>query len=353
MKPYSSRLGRQIIRSVVVIAVGSVLMTIAASYLFYGILLRVDPEHMKSAIDSWLPSGIDWLIIGTLSALSAVISAFAAQGLAKRIIAPVLSVAEKARQIAGGDLTARAEPAIGSPSELSTLVEDFNLLAQRLELASQAVTQWNAMIAHELRTPVTILRGRLQGLADGLFAPEPQLLRSLETQAISLSRLIDDLRTVTLFDGGHLRADLREADLAEAVASTVEFMRPDLDQAGFEVVIEIAPIRCVADCARIRQALMALLENVKRHARPGPVVVTLERIGTQISLQVEDSGPGLPAAFEKHAFDPFQRYLENGGVMKGSGLGLSVVRAIAQIHGGTATYRRVDGGARFGMVFPG
>lgn len=351
-KPYGSPLGRQIIRSVVIIALGSVLMTTAASYLLYGFILRFAPESFLPE-PNWIPSGIEWVVIGLVSLLAAIVAAYAAQGLARRILAPIISVAENARRMAAGDLTARAESEETALSELSILVDDFNLLGTRLEMASHAVTQWNATIAHELRTPVTILRGRIQGLADGVFKPEPQLLRSLETQIVSLARLIDDLRTVTLFDCGQLRADMQQLNLADSVLGCVEFMRPDLEKAGFNIVTAIDAVTCMADPARIRQALMALLENVRRHASPGRILVTLRRSNQTILLNVQDTGPGLMPEFEKHAFDVFERYMEKGGVMKGSGLGLSVVRAIADAHDGEASYATVAGGASFTIAFPG
>ena len=110
---------------------------------------------------NWIPSGIEWVVIGLVSLLAAIVAAYAAQGLARRILAPIVSVAENARRMTAGDLTARAESEETALSELSILVDDFNLLGTRLEMASHAVTQWNATIAHELRTPVTILRGRI------------------------------------------------------------------------------------------------------------------------------------------------------------------------------------------------
>lgn len=275
-----------------------------------------------------------------------------ASRLARGIVAPIFAVAEGARRIADGDLTARATAGAGPTSEVSMLVDDFNLLAERLERASQAVTQWNATIAHELRTPVTILRGRLQGLADGVFQPEPALLRSLEGHATSLSVLIDDLRTVTLFDGGHLHINPTTIDLGETIAATVQFMREGLEGAGFTIDTQIERAVCEADGQRVRQALIALLENAKRHADPGRVQVILSRQPDSVRLEVRDSGPGLAPEFATHAFDPFARYIVEGEVIKGSGLGLSVVKAIAEVHGGEASYQTIDGGACFVMTLP-
>ncbi len=350
--PYSSPLGRRIILAVVAATMSSVLVTIVGLYLAYGVIERMAPGLVVPVDGGWLPNGVEWLVIGTLAIIAMSIAAFSANALARHIITPVVSVAENARRIADGDLAARAELRADTLSELSILVDDFNLLAARLERASEAVTQWNATIAHELRTPVTILRGRLQGLADGVFAPEPQLFRSLEAHATGLSRLIDDLRTVTLFDCGQLLADIQPTDLAANVWAAIEFVRPELEKFGFSIEAAVEPVTCDADGARIKQAMIALLENARRHANPGKIQVALFRRDHLVHLSIRDEGPGLPPEFEKDAFDAFRRHVVEGDAPKSSGLGLSVVRAIAEVHAGVASYSKVGGGACFTITIP-
>lgn len=344
-------LGRQIVLSMVVATIASVLLTITGLYVFYGVVIRMAP-HLLPMTQHWMPSQIEWMVILTLCLAAAGITVIAALRLARRIVAPLVSVARSARRIADGDLEVRAEAGDRSLSEAAMLVDDFNLLAERLERASQAVMRWNASIAHELRTPVTILSGRLQGLADGVFRPDPPLLRSLVAQVEALTRLIEDLRTVSLFEGGRLDVRLQPLDLSGEVETVVRLMQPGLEAAGFTVEAELAPCRCEVDPARIRQAIMALLENVKRHAHPALVRIRLKRDHDQVRIDVVDRGPGLTPDFAPYAFEPFRRYMDHEGPLKGSGLGLAVVLAIAQAHGGTASYATVDGGACFSMIFP-
>lgn len=351
MNERSPTLARQLGRSVVITAISSVIMTVAGLYLFYGVLVRVAPRMMPDNYD-WMPGGLEWLVFLVLCLISGAVAVTVARGLARRIVLPITTVAEGARRLADGDLATRLTRSSDSLSELSMLIDDFNVLAVRLERASQAVTQWNAMIAHELRTPVTILRGRLQGLADGVFQPDPALFRSLEQQVISLSRRIDDLRTATLFDGGHLHLDLADIDLSQPVLSAAATMRDRLEAAGFTLELAVEPITCRADPERIMQALTALLENVRRHARPGPISVTLSPIGGGADLRVRDDGPGLPEGFGDTAFDPFMRHVVDGTPLNGTGLGLTVVRAIAEAHGGTASCCNDRGGACFVLTLP-
>lgn len=345
----SGGLGREIILSTVIATVASVLVAITGLYIFYGVVIRLAPELLFPLNDQWLPRGIEWVMIVVLCIAAVGIAIFVATRLARRLVKPLVSVAQSARSIVAGNLKARAETGDRATSEATMLVDDFNHLAERLERASEAVTRWNATIAHELRTPVTILSGRLQGLADGVFKPEPALFRSLVTQVDALARLIEDLRTVSLMEGGRLDIRFQTVELSEEIEAIIRFMQPGLESAGFSITASLDRGLCDVDMARIRQALIALLENVKRHATPAQIEVMLGIAGERVELAVVDQGPGLPPEFARYAFEPFRRHMEQGGAAKGSGLGLSVVLAIAKAHGGTAIYTSVNGASRFSM----
>jgi two-component system sensor histidine kinase AdeS len=351
MKRLLGGLGRQIALTMMAATVASVMLAIFILYLFYGIVLRIAPGLMPMT-NAWLPNGIEWVLILALCVAAAGLGGFVALRLAGRIIPPLVSVAESARRIVDGDTKARAVSSDRSLSEAVMLVDDFNLLAERLDRASEAVTRWNATIAHELRTPVTILSGRLQGLADGVFEPDPRLLRSLVSQVDALARLIEDLRTVSLFEGGRLSISVQPVALSEEIEMIVRLMQPQLEEAGFSVTLMLDRGICGVDVARIRQALLSLLENVRRHADPAPISVMLTLEGKTARLSVADKGPGLTPDFAQYAFEPFRRYMEEDEPTKGSGLGLAVVMAIARAHGGTASYETMNGGACFSIIIP-
>ena len=348
-KRSSSGLGREIILSTVFATLTSVLIAIAGLYIFYGVVLRVAPELLFPLNEQWLPRGVEWLMILGLCIVAASISAAMATRLARRVVKPLVSVAQAARSIVARDLTARAEAGDRATLEATMLVEDFNHLAEELERASQALPRWNSTIAHELRTPVTILSGRLQGLADGVFKPEPALLRSLVTQVDGLARLIEDLRTVSLLEGGRMEMQFRTVELSDEVEAVIRLIQPGLEAAGFTVSAILDKGHCDVDTARIRQALLALLDNARRHAHPGRIEVALRIEEAKVRLHVADQGPGINPDFALYAFEPFRRYMDHGGSAKGSGLGLSVVRVIAKAHGGDASYETLNGGACFCM----
>jgi two-component system sensor histidine kinase AdeS len=349
VKRPSGGLGREIILSTVIATVASVLVAITGLYIFYGVVIRLAPELLFPLTDQWLPRGIEWIMIVVLCISAVGIAMFVSTRVARRMVKPLVSVAQSARSIVAGDLAARAETGDRATSEATMLVEDFNHLADRLERASEALTRWNASIAHELRTPVTILSGRLQGLADGVFKPDPTLFRSLVAQVDALARLIEDLRTVSLLEGGRMEMRFRSVELSEEVEAVVRLMQPGLEAAGFAVTTRLDKGLCEVDTARVHQALIALLDNARRHARPAQIDVALQIDERHVRLSVTDRGPGLSPDFARHAFEPFRRYMEQGDSAKGSGLGLSVVRVIAQAHGGDATYETINGGACFCM----
>jgi two-component system sensor histidine kinase AdeS len=159
---------------------------------------------------------------------------------------------------------------------------------------------------------------------------------------------------VTLADSGRLELRISSIVLASDLHETVEMMRPSLERSGHRVETRLRPFLVSADSMRIRQAVFALLTNVGRYAVPGIVRVSCAMLDDMAEICVEDSGPGLPPEFINRAFDPFMRADAAGASDSGgSGLGLSVVRAIAVAHGGSVRYRTLpDGGARFTILVP-
>lgn len=349
MKPALS-LGQQIVWSMVASTVFGAVVTGIGTYLLYGMIWQYAPQLM--ADDDWLfPRGIDWLEIAVLAAIGAGLALAVAVRLARRIVTPLTSVSGSIQKIADGDLSARASTDSHLSGEAAHLVDRFNHMAASLERASEEALRWNALIAHELRTPVTILQGRLCGLADGLFRPDPALYQSLLTQVEGLARLIEDLRTISLSDAGHLDLIVRDVELGHELEDVIHLMEPALVAAGFSLSLDLAPGRGLADPTRLRQALMALLHNALVHAAPGRLRVSLTFAGNEAEILVSDSGPGLPAEFTNRAFLPFERNVSRDRATRGSGLGLAVVRAVAQAHGGMAHYENKDGGACFRIRF--
>ncbi|MBQ1499767.1 MAG: sensor histidine kinase [Sphingomonas sp.] len=259
-------------------------------------------------------------------------------------------VAFTARRVADGDLSARAPLVRWASAEEAQLIDDFNAMAQSLQRAERELAESTAAIAHELRTPLTILRGRIQGTIDGLFAHEEEEMRSLLLQVEGLGQLVDDLQTINLAKSDRMILNPDHIDLAQEVERVIALVRPDLEAAGLEPVLILRPTAIVADAARIRQMIGAVLSNAQRYAAgSGPLRICTARHGGWAVLEIVDHGPGLPEEAMDKAFDRFWRAeASRARHSGGSGLGLSVVRAIAEAHDGTATLANHEGG---GAIF--
>jgi two-component system, OmpR family, sensor histidine kinase AdeS len=349
-----SRLGQQIILSMSLASIATTLIVFVGSFVIYGVVYRLSPPAHGSALEYFIPQVNDYLFFALLLLTGLVAAAIAATRLARRILKPLNSLAESARRIAAGDLTARAVPGDRSLAETALLVDDFNTMAMRLQDMAAEMTAWNAAVAHELRTPLTILKGRLQGLKDRVFDLDDALVRNLLNHVEGLTRLVDDLQIVTLQDNGRLEMHMQPTDIELEVRSAVDSIGDTLHDAGFSVALVTTGVVVQCDGARIRQALLALLDNARRYAVPGLLRVELAVQGASVALRVEDEGPGLSPEFARHAFDPWTRAdVSRSRQFGGSGLGLSVVRAIAHAHGGEARYRASRlGGSIFELEIP-
>ncbi|MBN3744329.1 HAMP domain-containing histidine kinase [Burkholderia sp. Se-20373] len=345
-------LGRKIAVSMAELALGIMLIVVLMTYVFYYVMLRHWSEFCHQT--SWIPSNPEWICLGITLLIGLILAIVVSARLAHRILVPLNSVADSIRRVARGDLTARAVAGDRSIREAALIADDFNALAAQLQRMTDEQAFWNAAIAHELRTPVTVLRGRLQGLAEGVFQPGEALFRSLLTQAEGLTRLIEDLRVISLAESGHLSVSIQETDLAMHVKAVVEMFEDSLAAAGQHMVLDLdtRPVRC--DAFRMRQALLALLENARRYAVPGAIRIHTRVENGTCQLVVEDEGPGIPADCAARIFDAFRRVDDTHSDQKGgSGLGLAVVAAIAQAHDGEASCRpTARGGTSFALRWP-
>lgn len=275
--------------------------------------------------------------------------------LLRRIGGGLNDVAAAARAVAEGRLDARAGSVRFASIEEDQLTEDFNAMAEALEHAERELKESTAAIAHELRTPLTVLSGRLHGIQDGVFEAGGDQIASLIHQVDALTRLVDDLRTISLVNSNQLILDLATVDLADVLRPTIDAMLPDLESAGLTVICNLAHAPMLGDAARLRQALAAVLSNAIRYAaNSGPIEIETSFHDGSVVLRVLDRGPGLSDSAAARAFERFWRgEMSRARVSGGSGLGLSVVQAIAVAHHGQVSLRpRAGGGAAFEMVLP-
>jgi two-component system sensor histidine kinase AdeS len=275
--------------------------------------------------------------------------------LLRRIGRGLDDVAAMAARVSGGDLSARASLNRLASREEAALTESFNAMADTLQAAERELRENAAAIAHELRTPLTVLSGRLHGIIDGVFDASPDQIGALLHQTDALTRLVEDLRTLSLANSRQLQLQRAPTDLADEVRRVMLAVEPDLVAAGLVVTVHLSPAPLLADGARVRQLLGAILENARRYAAAGGELdVETGAIGTRAILRVLDRGPGLPEDGIERAFRYFWRAdASRARYSGGSGLGLPVVRAIAEAHGGAATLApRPGGGLEFTLDLP-
>jgi two-component system, OmpR family, sensor histidine kinase BaeS len=246
------------------------------------------------------------------------------------ITKPVQAVSEAAQKIAAGDLTARVRVSVASMvggDELSSLGQRFNQMAQQLETNQFERKQLIADIAHELRTPITVMQFRLDALEDGVYDLNHEEIKTLSQQNQFLARLVEDLRLLTLADSQQLPLERQTFALDELVLSVAEQFKPRLS--GKHLHLELAPCHIYADPDRIRQVLSNLLENAQKYAKNN-IWVRL----SGLKLSVSDDGNGIPELDLERVFDRFYRVDESRTrATGGSGLGLAIVKAMLEAHG--------------------
>ena len=295
--------------------------------------------------------------IGTPLAIGAFLLLLAGTALAALVIfrpaqARLRALEDAARRFGEGDLTARA-PATGG-DEVSAVAEAFNrmaadLAARQAQLveADRARRQLLADVSHELMTPLTAIRGYAETLGLTQFAPESReglrAVKVIQEEGERIERLVGDLLDLARFEAGGISLAQESVSVDEVFERVAE--RHAKASEDKYVTIAIEPhdedLRLVGDPMRIEQAVQNLAANALKHTPPGGLVrLTARRDAGRVTLSVSDNGLGIPAEHLPHVFDRFYK-ADRSRSQSGSGLGLSIVKAIIERHGGTVSVRSV------------
>ncbi len=255
-----------------------------------------------------------------------------------RAAEPVGDLIDAAARVEAGDLAVRVEER--GPVAVRQLVRSFNAMSARLEADAESRRTLMADVTHELRTPLTVIQGNLEGVIDGVYPADEAHLATILDETRTLSRLIDDLRTLALADRGALELRREPVDLLALVQDTVEASRPAADAGSVTLAVSPPPAAAPdapgpivdADPTRIREVLGNLLANAIRHTPGGGSVTVSVRGGdAAATVAVSDTGPGIPVELRDRIFERFVR--EPGS--SGTGLGLAIARDLVVAHGGT------------------
>jgi two-component system sensor histidine kinase BaeS len=283
------------------------------------------------------PQLLGWVFVvaAVLLVLGLAALAWAGRGV-RRLSRPLGDFLEAADRVAEGDYSARV--AEQGPREVRSVARAFNSMATRLQAADEQRRVFLSDVTHELRTPLTIMRGNLEGMLDGVYAPDQARLKLILDETQVLSRLVDDLRTLALTESGSLVLNRQPTDLAELIQDSAEAFNSRLDGAQAVIKTEAPPDLppVSVDPERMRQVLLNLIANAVRYTPAGgTILLRAEAVATKngpaVEIDVQDAGAGIAPEDLPHVFDRFYKTRDS----RGMGLGLSIAKSLVEAHGGT------------------
>lgn len=273
----------------------------------------------------------------------------------RRISNPLASIIEAAEAITAGDLSTRIPEKAFGP--FRTVEKAFNQMIAELERGDQRRRELTADIAHDLGTPIHIIRGYLEGIADGIYQPDEDTINLLLDETSLLSRLVEDLRTLTLADAGELPLNPEETNLAEFLRDIQTSFSGQADAAGITLTVDAAPhVNIFADPDRLDQIISNLVSNALRSTPTGgQISLRAAYLDDAVEIVVADTGTGIAEEDLPNIFDRFWRKDKSRDRKKGPGhgLGLSIVKQLTAAHRGSVAVDSVVGeGTRFTLRFP-
>ncbi len=310
---------------------------------------------LSRRVDTGRPDLGLWFLVAVAATLA--VAAALAGNLARRLTRPLREAQDATRRIAAGDLAVRVPEDEADGAELAGLARSINAMAESLERSRGTERQFLMSVSHDLRTPLTSIRGYGEALSEGR-APDPAHAGSVITaEARRLERLVGDLLELAKLDARRFSLDVRATDVAEVVSDTIEGFRPAAERAGVTVDVDLGtadgrsrpPVMAAVDPDRLAQIVANLVENALKFAT--------SRIGVTVaddgSVAVDDDGPGIAADELAHVFEPFFRSGRTPARSLGSGLGLAIVAELTAAMGGSARAEPLPtGGTRVTVSLP-
>jgi signal transduction histidine kinase len=306
----------------------AVLSVIAATFLFWTLASALGDPDLGGGVAR------GFLLLLVLTGLM-----FTTRSL-RRLARPVGDVIEAVGRVADGDLTTRV--AERGPREGRALARAFNAMASRLEAGEEARRRLLADVSHELRTPLSVVQGNLEALVDGVRPPDQAHLAAILDETKVLSRLVEDLRTLSLAESGALALHREAIDVGALVRETVESFASQAEPSGvlLEAAVPTALPQAEADPVRAREILSNLIANALRYTpRDGRISVAARAEDSGVTIEVRDTGAGIAPEQIDRIFDRFYKSAES----RGAGLGLAIAKQLVEAHGGRISATSVIG----------
>ncbi|MBI5878119.1 MAG: HAMP domain-containing protein [Chloroflexi bacterium] len=252
---------------------------------------------------------------------------------ARRMATPLGDIVEAVGRVGDGDYTVRIDAR--RPRSFNRLARSFNAMAERLQHNDEQRRALMADIAHELRTPLAVIQGQVEGMLDGLYPRDDAHLAPLLDETRFLTRLIEDLRTLSLAETGTLPLQKEPVDVAVLAADVAASFHAQAEANGITLAAEFAggAPAVAADPTRIREVLSNLIANALRYTPHGGTITVrggTTRDTNMVTIEVTDTGSGIASDDLPHIFDRFTKSRDSGG----SGLGLAIAKNLVAAHGG-------------------
>lgn len=291
------------------------------------------PRGVIPAVDKDFQASVNRLLIaGALTA--GLIALGVGIYTARRATAPIAELTNAAKDLAAGQRDRRVTKV--PDNEIGQLATAFNTMADRVEKEDELRRLFASDVAHELRTPLAIVRSELEAVQDGLREPTPEVITSLHDETLRLGRLIADLETLASADAAAFTLEREHLCLTDLVRDTVGGLSGRFPEAGLALRTDLAEVSVDGDEVRLRQIVTNQLTNALKFVPPGgSVTVTLHEEDGWAELRVADTGPGIPPEDLPRIFDRFFR--SRTARADGSGIGLAVAAELTAAHGGTLT----------------
>ena len=355
---------RLLLSYLIVLAVGVTIVAVGVQLVGPSVFDRALTDHMgrgqgamhqqmtgevhAETVDVFRATVFQAVLIATLAAT--VVAVAASIFVARRIPDPIATMARASRQMAAGQYGVRVEAV--EPVELAELTTSLNHLAAELEDAERRRVTLIGDVAHEIRTPLTTLRGNLEGLIDGIVQPSPELFAVLHDETGRLARLVDDLQLLSRVEAHDVELRIAPVAVQDAVDRVVTQVGASFKAKGVALRVELPPTLLIvrADADRLAQVLMNLLANSLRHTPTGgTVTIRARERDERVELAVHDTGSGIAPEHLPHVFERFYRAEQARTRTGGSGVGLTIARALVEAQGGTI--RAESPGAGQGSTF--
>jgi len=352
-----STLRRRLLASHFAVALVGVAALIGAGFVVGGTLLNrqggmmrgtgMRADDARDVVGDLLP-GV--LIVGGAAALVA--AAVAAVLVTRTIMGPLGSIQAASRRVANGDYT----QSVPTPrdEELAAVAHDINALSQRLAETEARRTRLIDEVAHEMRTPLTTIKGSMEALLDEVVEPGPEVYARVADEASRLQRLAEDLSTLSRAEEHTLSMELSPIDAADVASEVCERMRPQFEHDGVALLVEGSSAPVEGDAHRLAQVVINLVGNALGHTHAGDTVTVTSGSDAATSwVSVTDTGQGIAPDELGRIFERFYR-VPDASAPGGRGIGLTIARSLAEAHGGALTVESegLGRGATFTMSLP-